>query len=246
MEKITFVNIAIRQLIVSYNIQKISKVLNNKMKKLVVPNQPISECETIYDKIKLIQTSGALASIDQVNWKNEFPTQLPVSVRVAHDEDKLYLYYEVIGEEVRAVNTKDFGSVWEDSCVEFFMQREGETSYRNFECNILGVLLAAYHQTREISERVPDEVMESIYRHSTISHRFEYGKQVCDWTMYLEIPKEAMGFNKGEVLNGQVIRANFYKCGDKTPSTHFISWNAIDLPSPNFHVPQFFGQLELE
>ncbi|MDD2936708.1 MAG: carbohydrate-binding family 9-like protein, partial [Proteiniphilum sp.] len=27
---------------------------------------------------------------------------------------------------------------------------------------------------------------------------------------------------------------------------HFISWSPIDLPKPNFHVPQFFGLLELE
>jgi hypothetical protein len=40
--------------------------------------------------------------------------------------------------------------------------------------------------------------------------------------------------------------ANFYKCGDETPEPHFLSWNPIDLPKPNFHVPQFFGQLELE
>jgi hypothetical protein len=70
-------------------------------------------------------------------------------MRVAHDGEHLYLYYQVFGEEVRAANTEDFGSVWEDSCVEFFMQRDGEEVYRNFECNILGALLAAHHETRE-------------------------------------------------------------------------------------------------
>jgi hypothetical protein len=64
--------------------------------------------------------------------------------------------------------------------------------------------------------------------------------------MLLDIPKQAMGFAAHELLAGQKIRANFYKCGDKTPEPHFISWNPIDLPKPNFHVPQFFGLLELE
>lgn len=219
---------------------------NDKMKKLIVPRQPISHCETVFDKIELLVEAGARAEIDQVNWKDDFPKLLPVTVRVAHDGERIFLYYEISGEHVRAANTQDFGSVWEDSCVEFFMQKSGETSYRNFECNILGVLLAAHHQTREVSERMPGEIMQAIKRHSFINQRFENGNQVCDWSMYLEIPKKAMGYSPDESLTGKTIKANFYKCGDETPEPHFISWNPIDLAKPNFHVPQFFGTLELE
>ena len=226
-------------------ISDINRKYNFEMNKLTIPNQPVSKCDTVFEKIDLMLKAGALANIDQVNWSEEFPLCMPVSVRVAHDGDKLFLYYEVKGEAVRAENTNDFGRVWEDSCVEFFMQRDGESSYRNFECNILGVLLAADHETREDSERLT-QFTDSIIRHSTIQQRFEDGKQFCDWTLYLEIPKEAMGFAESDTLSGQIIRANFYKCGDKTPEAHFISWNRIDLPKPNFHVPQFFGLLELE
>ncbi len=215
------------------------------MKKLHVPRENISQYDNVFDKIKTLQEKGALADIDQVNWKDQFPKTLSVSVRVAHDGETLYLYYTVQGEQLRAVNTTDFGSVWQDSCVEFFMQRENETTYRNFECNVLGVLLAAKHETREIADKLTEEVL-SVFRYSTVQHRYENEKQVSDWTMYLEIPKKIMGFQEHESLSKQKIRANFYKCGDKTPETHFISWNAIDLPNPDFHVPQFFGLLELE
>jgi len=215
------------------------------MKTLYVPHQDISQYETVFDKINLLLNAGAEVVVDQVNWKDAFPKLLPVSVRIAHDSEHLYLYYQVTGEAIRAVNTEDFGSVWEDSCVEFFMQRQGEKTYRNFECNVLGVLLAAHHETREKAIQLTGEV-QSVIRHSTICHRYEDGRQVSDWTLYLEIPKQAMGFAEHESLAGQQIRANFYKCGDKTPEPHFISWNPIDLPSPNFHVPQFFGLLKLE
>ncbi len=215
------------------------------MNTLHVPNQHISQYETIFDKIKILHEAGTEVAIDQVNWKDAFPKLLPVSLRIAHDGERLYLYYQVTGEAIRAVNTEDFGSVWEDSCVEFFMQRQGEKTYRNFECNVLGVLLAAHHETREKAIQLTGEV-QSVIRHSTISHRYDDGRQVSDWTLYLEIPKQAMGFAAHESLAGQKIRANFYKCGDKTPEPHFISWNPIDLPSPDFHVPQFFGLLELE
>lgn len=215
------------------------------MRTLHIPLQNVSLYETSLDKMKILLEAGAVAEIDQVNWENDFPEKLPVTVRVAHNNESLYLYYTVIGEELRADNTKDFGSVWEDSCVEFFMQREGESSYINFECNVLGALLSRVHKSRGkgVSQT---ELMSSIYRHSTINHRYENGKQISDWSMYLEIPKEAMGFKITESLSGQKIRANFYKCGDKTPNPHFLSWNPIDLPEPNFHAPEFFGELEFE
>ncbi len=41
-------------------------------------------------------------------------------------------------------------------------------------------------------------------------------------------------------------RANFYKCGDKQHTPHFLSWNKIDLPEPCFHCPEFFGKILFE
>ncbi len=215
------------------------------MKTLQVPHQNISCYETTFDRIKLILEAGVVADIDQVNWKESFPKFLSVNVRVAHDGNRLYLYYTVTGEKLRAVNTRDFGSVWEDSCVEFFMQREGENGYRNFECNVLGVLLA--HQQKAKGQGVSqNDQTQAVFRHGTVVHRYEGDEQVTDWSMYLEIPKQALGFADYESLAGQRIRANFYKCGDETPEPHYLSWNPIDLPKPNFHVPEFFGLLELE
>ncbi len=215
------------------------------MKTLFVPLQNISLNETVLDKIKIILEFGTVAEIDQLNWEDEFPEKMPVTVRVAHNNDKLYLYYTVIGEELRAINTLDFESVWEDSCVEFFMQREGDKTYRNFECNVLGAMISSVHETREKGEPQTDQ-MSSIYRHSTINHRYENGRQVSDWSVFIEIPKKAMGFKDTELLSRQIIRANFYKCGDKTSKPHYLSWNPIELEEPNFHTPQFFGQLEFE
>ncbi|HHU27082.1 MAG TPA: hypothetical protein GXZ56_10770 [Bacteroidales bacterium] len=217
----------------------------NIQKRLQVPCLNISSRETTFDRIKLMLEAAAVTDIDQVNWKEAFPKLLPVKVRVAHDGNRFYLYYTVTGEQLRAVNTRDFGSVWEDSCVEFFMQREGEKMYRNFECNVLGVMLSRKQEARGEGVSQIDQ-MPSIFRHGTVSHRYEGDTQVTDWTMYLEIPKQAMGFADHESLAGQRVRANFYKCGDETPEPHFLSWNPIDTPKPDFHLPEFFGLLELE
>lgn len=216
------------------------------MDALLIPKQDISQYETIFDKIAYLNETGLHLPIDKVNWPNEFPKVLPVSVRVAHDNRRIYLYYEVEGEELRAVNTKDFMSVWEDSCVEFFVQRKGEKVYRNFEFNVHGVLLASERESRESAQHLSLDMMSSIERFTTIKHQYKSRRQLSNWTLYAEIPKQAFGFLPNEELSNETIRANFYKCGDKTQEPHYISWNPIDLPKPDFHVPQFFGELVFE
>ena len=216
------------------------------MKTLRVPLQNISHYETLIDRIQYLNEAGAEAAIDQVNWKETFPKYLPVAVRAAHDNNYLYLLYHVKGEILRTVNNKDFMPVWEDSCVEFFMQRQDEKTYRNFECNANGVLLAAVHETREKEKKLSPNEMASIVRFASIQHRYEGEKEVSDWTLYLEIPKQTMGFSAENSLSGKKLKANFYKCGDKTEEPHYLSWSPIDTPEPNFHVPSFFGLLEME
>ena len=53
-------------------------------------------------------------------------------------------------------------------------------------------------------------------------------------------------FGKTQFSRGEVIKGNFYKCGDKTEIPHFGMWSPIDSEKPNFHQPQFFGEMEIE
>ncbi len=45
---------------------------------------------------------------------------------------------------------------------------------------------------------------------------------------------------------GTVIRANCYKCGDLTEKEHYLSWNPVDHPTPDFHRSCDFGAMILE
>ena len=57
------------------------------MKTLHVPFQNVSNYETALDKMKILLEAGAVAEIDQVNWRNDFPEKMPVTVRVAHNNE---------------------------------------------------------------------------------------------------------------------------------------------------------------
>ena len=63
---------------------------------------------------------------------------------------------------------------------------------------------------------------------------------LCDWGLCVAIPLDLIGLQRGSRFEG-----NFQKCGDFTRAPHFLTWNAIISDEPDFHLPQFFGEMEL-
>ena len=181
-----------------------------------------------------------------VNWQ-EYPYQPSVKFRAAHIGDAILLHYQVTEASVRAVAAHDDGRVWEDACVEFFLSPEGNDFYYNFECNCAAKLLL--HGGPAGSERpgASEEVLKSVKRWASLgTEPFEERVGECTWEVALVIPTSAIFRHSIESLDGKVMRANFYKCGDLLQTPHFLSWSPIDLPQPKFHCPEFFGEIKFE
>ena len=68
----------------------------------------------------------------------------------------------------------------------------------------------------------------------------------CNWEVALVIPYTVFFKHHITSLDGKIITANFYKCGDELQTPHFLSWNPIKIEKPDFHRPDFFGTLEFE
>ena len=148
---------------------------------------------------------------------------------------------------VRAVAAHDDGRVWEDACVEFFLSPEGNDFYYNFECNCAAKLLL--HGGLAGSERpgASEDVLKSVKRWASLgTEPFEERVGECTWEVALVIPTSAIFRHSIDSLNGKVMRANFYKCGDLLQTPHFLSWSPIDLPQPKFHCPEFFEEIKFE
>ncbi len=62
----------------------------------------------------------------------------------------------------------------------------------------------------------------------------------------MAIPISIYSLSKFDSLGGRSVKANFYKCGDELPEPHYLSWNPINLEKPNFHTPDFFGDIYFE
>lgn len=218
---------------------KVMKELN--VKKMSVANIPVESVPALLDKEKV-----AFQPINTVNWE-AFPYCPVVEFRIAHTEDAILLHYKVKEASVAAVAGKDNGPVWEDACVEFFSIPGGDGVYYNIECNCAGKLLIGGGAEHTERKHAPQEVLDKVQRWSSLgSEDFTERIGECNWEIALVIPYSAFFLHKLTSLDGKAIRANFYKCGDKLQTPHYLSWNPISLPKPNFHCPLFFGTLNME
>jgi hypothetical protein len=67
------------------------------------------------------------------------------------------------------------------------------------------------------------------------------------WAVSYTIPAGLLRERFGaELRPGMKMRGNFYKCGDLTAFPHYGMWHAYDLPAPDFHRPELFGEFILE
>lgn len=153
--------------------------------------------------------------------------------RAVWTEEALLARLESFAAPTRAVNTEPDSPVWEDSCLEFFFSADGRT-YINLEANSNGALRASIgpdrHARRLLRER------------GAPLPRVETAVSAAGWTLTLAIPAALLGV---PLRRGLRLYGNFYSCGDRTPAPHYAAWSPVETPGPDFHRPEFFGELLL-
>lgn len=214
------------------------------MKTLKIPNLPALDVLDLSSVDYSLENKALRLYINQVNWK-EYPYKPIAIVDVARTNKNLYLRYFVKGNSLKASYDQDGSPVHKDSCVEFFIETPGgEFKYTNFEFNCIGTCDASRRQSKEEKVGLTEEEYASIRRHSTVEGKtFEEKTGIHSWELIVSIPLTLLGLNPKKLP--EKIRANFYKCADDTRHPHFLSWNPINLPEPNFHCPDFFADLYL-
>ena len=144
---------------------------------------------------------------------------------------------------MRAVSLEANGPVWEDSCVEIFLSVPGKEGYYNFETNCIGTSLAAYRRSKTDADMFGPEQMEQIGTVASLAHEaIDIQKEGQEWSMLKIIPFSLLGLTEVPAM----LKGNFYKCGDCCAQPHFLSWSPIGLPEPNFHCPDYFGEITLK
>ena len=125
-------------------------------------------------------------------------------------------------------------------------QKQREREYRQRVAEEEAKFAAEQERLRVLREEAAEkaaEEMEEILRTARFEGPQDYAGGIWDWRVTLLIPFHLIGVDP-EALP-EKLRANFYKCGDCTAHPHFLSWSPIDTPNPDFHRPDFFGELLL-
>jgi len=206
----------------------------------------LSDYQDVASKIKL---KGVSEKVDKINWI-AYAYRPLVELSFGYSENYLGLLYEVENDFFRARAQADQEAVWEDSCVEFFVSTgkvvENEYSsaedivYRNFEFNALGTCLSAVGTIGQREFLKPEEMKQILRFPGLNMEKLPKEGDEFNWKLAVAIPLILLGLQPGSSF-----KANFYKCGDLTRQPHYLSLYNIESESPDFHLPQFFGKMEL-
>lgn len=157
---------------------------------------------------------------------------------VTWSEKGLHVLLCALESEIRVAAKAFNDEVYQDSCLEFFLQPfRDDPRYLNIETNAGGVALIGFGASR--AERVRLEKMPEGMELVASRHRGGW------WAVRYLVPRSLFHELYGrEPKPGDVMRGNFYKC-DESIHPHFGSWAPIVHFQPDFHRPEWFGDLEL-
>jgi Carbohydrate-binding family 9 len=216
--------------IISFYLANYFNKNTNRVKKLIV--QPLhrskdSDCHIL----------------DIASWA-KYDLKPIVHFSTEHDKGNIFLNFNVKEQSIRAKATENNGKVWEDSCVEFFVMPENDGIYYNFEFNCIGTKLLAVGNSRNNRTFATAEILDKIIVQSSLnSAPFDEIIGEINWEINIKIPINCFFNHPIKSLKNKTFRANFYKCGDELSTPHFLSWTKIETPEPDFHTPQYFGEI---
>lgn len=191
-----------------------------------------------------IPEAAAHVKVGVNNWPDQFPYSPRAEAFLWHTGNRLHIVYRADEEHVAATVEADNGPVYTDSCMEFFIAFDNN-GYYNIESNCIGKILMSHRRGRDLDiHYAAADTLGSIERTPSLGTApFECKKAAGPWQLRLDIPASAFFKHSLASFKGVEARANIYKCGDKLPVPHFLSWNAITAEKPNFHLPEFFASI---
>ena len=140
--------------------------------------------------------------------------------------------------------------VCRDSCVEFFgLPDPARGGYFNFEANCCGCVHLGFGPGRPDRRLATPDVFAKIQVATSIPTKTRSESARDDgWWLAAALTYEGLSeLADARVApkSGDVWKANFFRCGGKTDPQYAV-WNPIDREIPDYHRPEFFGELRFE
>lgn len=180
------------------------------------------------------QENAQELELNQILWEPD--CGIRAGGRIRHDGENLYVTLWAEEEQIRAEYTTPPSPVHEDSCLEFFFMPEGKEDYLNFEINPNGCLHVGFGPDRYSRKQILPEDPKKLFRIRT--ERTGEG-----WQAEYLIPGTFLREYYPDFRFSGILKANVYKCGDKTVHPHYLAWNPVASAVPDYHRPECFGEM---
>lgn len=165
-----------------------------------------------------------------------------VYAQIVYDGEGFLVKFTIGESEPLCEKKNHFEWVHEDSCVEFFVNFMPEQSekYINFEVNAAGAMNVAFRSDRYDGVPLKPEEVNGLGIRTEI-------RPEC-WTVTYKIGYDFIrSYYEGfDIDKCKYICGNLYKCGEKTEMEHYLSYFKVGTEKPDFHRPEYFGQIRLQ
>lgn len=187
--------------------------------------------------------------VPMTNWENVPEEEITVPgiaanpdvrafFKIAYDDDALYVRLRAKEKDIRATYKDNHGMPCEDSCLEFFFSPDPKKdTYFNIEMNPnCAAYLGIGEDVRHLTRLDPADYGSPF---EPVAERTDDG-----WMLTYKIPYSFIRkfFPDFAPKPGDILKANAYKCGDKTSKEHYLSWKPVKWDQASaFHNPKCFG-----
>lgn len=175
-----------------------------------------------------------------------------VEAKMTYDEKNVFVIFRVQDKFVQSTVQEYNGDVSENSCVEFFFSPDSAhpLKYFNLEVNAGGTPLIFYISDpwNKFVKLDNNDISKIEIFHSLPKKVDPEIKEPTTWFIECRIPLDML--QKYSPITrpaaGVTWKGNFYKTGSKTSNPNYMTWSFVDHPTPNFHLPKFFGTLKFQ
>lgn len=175
------------------------------------------------------------AEISTFKWFTDYAPETNAKLLILKDKG-IAAKYCCREKNPKAIYTKFYEDVYKDSCMEFFFAFKKDGIYVNCEMNSNGAALIGVGKGRDNRVR-----LDQIITPPTV--KAFVGEDYWTVEVFFDIPTLKAIFGEFSLESGTVIYGNFYKCGDQTAHEHYGMWAEVGTETPDFHCPEFFGEL---
>lgn len=160
--------------------------------------------------------------------------------RLCCNAHALCVYQRAWETDIRAEYSAPLSPVHEDSCMEFFFAFGADERYFNFEINPNGCIELGFGPDRKNRVRLCHKAERETFQPCCV-------RAADGWTAEYCLPLDffRLFYPDFRLVPGVRFRGNCYKCGDRTEHPHYLAWNPVNTLSPDFHRPEFLGEMIL-